>query len=129
MTTFVIASLAGGDLVLNPTWTTLDSRDEVLSGWNDMAIIEWTATPDAVVTVTLKNDCHSLAPVWLSTVLVFCRWMRSAHVTRMVQWQVASHLHRQVISTLETFGRRLLRLFLLKRQGANSLFGWKTSIS
>jgi hypothetical protein len=105
MTAFVIASLAGGNLVFDPTWTTLDSGDEVLSGWNDVAFIEWTSTPDAVVTVTSKNDRHSFAPVWLSTVLVFCRWMRSAHVTRMVQWQVASHLHRQVISTLEIFER------------------------
>ena len=106
MAAFVIASLTRSDLVLNPTWAPFDSGDEVLSSWNDMAIIEWTATPGAVATVTLKNDCHSLAPVWLSAVLVFCRWMRSTHVTRMVQWQVASHLHRQVISTLEIFERR-----------------------
>jgi hypothetical protein len=73
MTAFVIASLAGSNLVLNPTRATLDARNEVFCGWNDVAIIEWSAAPDTVVTVTPKNDCHSLAAVWLPTAMLFCR--------------------------------------------------------
>src|SRR6056300_944351 len=101
----------------------------MLSCWYNMAVVKWSTTPDTGATISFQNQLHALSAVWLPAAMLICRWMRSAHMTRMVQWRVASHLHRQGISTSETSERHLLRLCSLKRLVANSLSGWRTLIS
>lgn len=73
MTAFVIASLAGCNLVLNPTRSALYSRNEMLGGGYNVAVVKCAAAPDAVITVAFENYRHSFTAVRLPTAMMFCR--------------------------------------------------------
>jgi hypothetical protein len=63
MTAFTVTSSAGRDLILHPTRSSLDARDEVFSGGPDVTLIEGAPAPHTRRPVPVENDRHSLAAI------------------------------------------------------------------
>ena len=63
MPTFAVASSAGRDLVLHPTRSALDTRNEVFSGGLDVTVIEGAPAPHTRRPVPVENDRHSLPAI------------------------------------------------------------------
>ena len=73
MAPFVVASLAGGDFVLNPARATLNAGHKMLRGGWVQGVTKWRGAPDAIGAITLKNKGHALAPVELAAILLWTR--------------------------------------------------------
>tara|TARA_B100000085_G_scaffold280984_1_gene306822 strand:- start:261 stop:482 length:222 start_codon:yes stop_codon:yes gene_type:complete len=73
MATFVVASLAGGDFIFDPTWATFNARHEMFRCRYDEVVVEGATTPHTVVAISFQNHRHPFASVRLPTSMVICR--------------------------------------------------------